>query len=106
MPPPGPTVRVTHTPAALAFCSLNCPAFFLTGALKRSALIDRNTPLLRTQVDFETGELPLSLLQARDDMRWAQRWLFLFPLRHGSMPALFMGFPWNIFSGQVFGDYR
>lgn len=28
-------------------------------------------PLLRTQVDFETGALPPTLVQARDDMRWA-----------------------------------
>ena len=60
--------------------------------------------LLRTQVDFETGELPSTLVQPRDDMRWAEHWLFLFPLWHGTMPALFKGFleqfsgralPWN-----------
>ena len=28
-------------------------------------------PLLRTQADFETGEVPSALVQARDDMRWA-----------------------------------
>jgi putative NADPH-quinone reductase len=49
-------------------------------------------PLLRTQADFETGALPLSLVQPREDMHWAEHWLFLFPLSHGTMPALFKGF--------------
>jgi len=44
--------------------------------------------LLRTQADFETGELPPTLVQPRDDMRWAEHWLFLFPLWHGTMPPL------------------
>jgi multimeric flavodoxin WrbA len=46
-------------------------------------------PLLRTQADFETGALPPALVQPRDDMRWAEPWVFLFPLWHGTMPALF-----------------
>jgi putative NADPH-quinone reductase len=54
-------------------------------------------PLLRTQVEFETGILPAALVQAREDMRWAQHWLFLFPLWHGTMPALFKGFLEQIF---------
>jgi putative NADPH-quinone reductase len=29
-------------------------------------------PLLRTQVDFETGALPPSLVQPQEDMRWAE----------------------------------
>ncbi|WP_234841324.1 NAD(P)H-dependent oxidoreductase [Sinorhizobium meliloti] len=36
-------------------------------------------PLLRTQEDFETGALPPDLEQAREDMRWAEHWVFLFP---------------------------
>jgi putative NADPH-quinone reductase len=48
--------------------------------------------LLRTQVDFETGALPPALAQPREDMRWAEHWLFLFPLWHRTMPALFKGF--------------
>lgn len=54
-------------------------------------------PLLRTQLDFETGELPPGLVQARDDMRWAEHWVFLFPLWHGTMPALFKGFLEHVF---------
>jgi putative NADPH-quinone reductase len=33
-------------------------------------------PLLRTQVDFETGALPPTLAQPREDMRWAEHWVF------------------------------
>jgi putative NADPH-quinone reductase len=58
-------------------------------------------PILRTQVDFETGALPSALVQPQEDMRWA---VFVFPLWHGTMPAFFKGFleqifrpglPWN-----------
>lgn len=53
--------------------------------------------LLRTQVDFETGALPPALVQPSEDMRWAEHWVFLFPLWHGTMPALFKGFLEHIF---------
>ncbi len=54
-------------------------------------------PLLRTQAEFETGALPPALVQARNDMRWAEHWVFLFPLWHGTMPALLKGFLEQIF---------
>jgi len=54
-------------------------------------------PLLRNQADFESGALPPELTQARDDMRWAEHWVFLFPLWHGTMPAFFKGFLEQIF---------
>jgi putative NADPH-quinone reductase len=59
--------------------------------------------LLRT--DFETGALPPALVQARDDMRWAEHWVFLFPLWHGTMPALFKGFLEHIFRPGFAMDY-
>ncbi len=54
-------------------------------------------PLLRTQAEFEGGTLPVALEQPRDDMRWAQHWVFLFPLWHGTMPALLKGYLEQIF---------
>ena len=63
-------------------------------------------PLLRTQVDFETGVLPPALVQAREDMRWAEHWLFLFPLWHGTMPALFKGFLEHIFRPGFAMEYK
>ncbi|HEX5380292.1 MAG TPA: NAD(P)H-dependent oxidoreductase [Phenylobacterium sp.] len=63
-------------------------------------------PLLRTQADFETGELPPGLAQAREDMRWAEHWVFLFPLWHGTMPALFKGFLEHIFRPGFAMEYQ
>lgn len=63
-------------------------------------------PLLRTQQDFETGALPPALVQPRDDMRWAEHWVFLFPLWHGTMPALFKGFLEHIFRPGFAMEYR
>ncbi|MDN5000477.1 NAD(P)H-dependent oxidoreductase [Bradyrhizobium sp. GCM10027634] len=62
--------------------------------------------LLRTQSEFETGELPPSLVQSREDMRWAEHWVFLFPLWHGTMPALFKGFLEQIFRPGFAMEYR
>jgi putative NADPH-quinone reductase len=63
-------------------------------------------PLLRTQAEFESGELPAALVQARDDMRWAEHWVFLFPLWHGTMPALLKGFLEHIFRPGFAMEYR
>jgi putative NADPH-quinone reductase len=63
-------------------------------------------PMLRTQVDFETGAMPPTLIQAREDMRWAEHWVFLFPLWHGTMPGLFKGFLEHIFRPGFAMEYR
>src|ERR1035437_1205823 len=63
-------------------------------------------PLLRTQEEFETGALPPALVQAREDMRWAEHWVFLFPLWHGTMPALFKGFLEHIFRPGFAMEYQ
>jgi putative NADPH-quinone reductase len=62
--------------------------------------------LLRTQLDFETGALPPALVPSREDMRWAEHWLFLFPLWHGTMPALFKGFLEHIFRPGFALEYK
>ncbi|MBY5870388.1 NAD(P)H-dependent oxidoreductase [Rhizobium leguminosarum] len=63
-------------------------------------------PLLRTQEDFETGALPPGLEQSREDMRWAEHWVFLFPLWHGTMPALLKGFLEHTFRPGFAMEYR
>ncbi len=65
--------------------------------LRRIEVATLEFPLLRTQVEFETGAPPPALAQAQEDMRWAEHWVFLFPLWHGTMPALFKGFLEHIF---------
>jgi len=62
--------------------------------------------LLRTQADFETGALPPALAQPSEDMRWAEHWVFLFPLWHGTMPALFKGFLEHIFRPGFAMEYN
>ena len=49
-------------------------------------------PLLRSQQDWEHGELPPGLRQAQADIAWAQHLLIVFPLWLGEMPALLKGF--------------
>lgn len=39
-------------------------------------------PLLRTQVDFKKDAVPPALVGLQDDMRWAEHWVFMFPLWH------------------------
>lgn len=55
--------------------------------VRRIEVAKLDFPLLRTQAEFESDKLPPALVQARDDMRWAEHWVFLFPLWHGTMPA-------------------
>ena len=49
-------------------------------------------PLLRSQHDWENGEVPASLKPAQDDIAWAEHIVFFFPLWLGDMPALLKGF--------------
>ena len=39
-------------------------------------------------------------------MRWAQHWVFLFPLWHGTMPALLKGFLEHIFRPGFAMEYQ
>jgi putative NADPH-quinone reductase len=74
--------------------------------VRRIEVAKLDFPLLRTQADFETGELPPALVQSRDDMRWAEHWMFLFPLWHGTMPALLKGFLEHIFRPGFAMEYK
>ena len=38
-------------------------------------------------------------------MRWAEHWVFLFPLWHGTLPALFKGFLEHIFRPGFAAEY-
>jgi putative NADPH-quinone reductase len=74
--------------------------------VRRIEVAKLDFPLLRTQQEFEAGALPPALKQPRDDMRWAEHWVFLFPLWHGTMPALFKGFLEQIFRPGFAMEYR
>lgn len=49
-------------------------------------------PLLRSQQDWQAGEVPASLRPAQETIRWADHLVFFFPLWLGDMPALLKGF--------------
>jgi len=74
--------------------------------VRRIEMAKLDFPLLRTIEDFETGALPPALEQSREDLRWAEHWVFLFPLWHGTMPALFKGFLEHIFRPGFAMEYK
>lgn len=74
--------------------------------VRRIEVAKLDFPLLRTQAQFETGTLPPDLAQPREDMRWAEHWVFLFPLWHGTLPALFKGFLEQIFRPGFTMEYK
>jgi putative NADPH-quinone reductase len=49
-------------------------------------------PLLRSQQEWDQGELPAALHQAQADVAWAEHLALFFPLWLGDMPALLKGF--------------
>jgi putative NADPH-quinone reductase len=65
--------------------------------VRRIEVASLDFPLLRTQEEFEQGAIPPALAGPQNDIRWAEHWVFLFPLWHGTMPALLKGFLEHIF---------
>lgn len=61
-------------------------------SLREIKLAALDFPLLRSQKEWEQGEVPASLKPAQDDIAWAQHIVFFFPLWMGDMPALLKGF--------------
>jgi putative NADPH-quinone reductase len=54
-------------------------------------------PLLQTKEDFEHASPPDSIRAAQETIRWADHLVILYPLWHGSMPALLKGFFEQVF---------
>ena len=54
-------------------------------------------PVLRTKDDWETGPLPENLRGAQDAIGWAEHIVLIFPLWHGTMPALLKAFLEQVF---------
>jgi putative NADPH-quinone reductase len=53
---------------------------------------DLDFPLLRSQAQWEHGEVPAALHRAQEDIAWAQHLVICFPLWLGDMPALLKAF--------------
>lgn len=60
--------------------------------LKRINVATLDFPLLRSEYEWENGELPGGLKEAQADIAWAEHILLFFPLWLGDMPALLKGF--------------
>ena len=60
-------------------------------------------PLLRTKAEFDLGRsgTPKSLLPAQDALLWAEHLMIIYPLWHGTMPALLKGFIEQVFRPDV-----
>jgi putative NADPH-quinone reductase len=63
-------------------------------------------PLLRTKEDFEKGMPPIAIARVQEAIRWADHLVLLYPLWHGSMPALLKGFIEQVFRPGFGADYR
>ena len=74
--------------------------------VRRADVASLSFPLLRSQEEWEHGELPSSLSTAQSDIKWAEHIALFFPLWLGDMPALLKGFleqvarPGFAFSGE------
>jgi putative NADPH-quinone reductase len=49
-------------------------------------------PMLRTQAAFENGDPPPAIAEAQETLRWADHFVFVYPIWLGDAPALFKGF--------------
>ena len=63
-------------------------------------------PLLRTKEEFEKGTPPDPIRQAQDAIRWASHVVVIYPLWHGSMPALLEAFFEQVFRPGFGAEYR
>jgi len=63
-------------------------------------------PMMRTREEFETDQLPQSLVEARDAIVAAQHLVVTFPLWLGTMPALLKAFLEQVMRPSVALEYR
>jgi putative NADPH-quinone reductase len=61
-------------------------------SLRRVRLADLDFPLLRSQHEWEHGELPPVLVDAQESIAWAEHLVLIYPLWLGDMPALLKAF--------------
>lgn len=60
--------------------------------LRQLSVTTLEFPLLRSQQEWEYGQVPASLKPVQGDILWAEHLVFFFPLWLGEMPALLKGF--------------
>ncbi len=62
-------------------------------------------PILRSQEEFESRNVPAALEAAVQDIRWAEHLVFIFPLWLGTMPALLKAFLEQVMRPGVAFEY-
>jgi putative NADPH-quinone reductase len=75
-------------------------------AVHRIEVARLDFPILRTREDFEEGRMPDTLVEAREAIVSAQHIVIVFPLWHGTMPALLKAFLEQIMRPGVALEYR
>ena len=60
--------------------------------VKRIEVAQLDFPLLRTKEEFEKGQPPDSITEAQNTIAWADHLVIIYPLWHGTMPALLKAF--------------
>jgi putative NADPH-quinone reductase len=74
--------------------------------VRRIEVATLDFPLLRTKEEFEKGTLPESIQQAQDAIKWADHLVILYPLWHGTMPALLKAFIEQVFRPGFGAEYQ
>ena len=91
------------------FCHALADAY-ANGALQGSHEIRRievaqlEFPLLKSQVEYESGSTPEGLQAAQADLLWADHFVIVYPLWLGSLPAKLKGFLEQVFRPEVAFD--
>lgn len=60
--------------------------------VRRIEVAQLEFPILRTKEEFENGEPPDSIAQAQQTIAWGDHLAIIYPLWHGTMPALLKAF--------------
>jgi putative NADPH-quinone reductase len=74
--------------------------------VRRIEVAKLDFPLLRTKEDFEQGTLPDSIKDAQNAIMWADHVVIIYPLWHGSMPALLKAFFEQVFRPGFGAEYQ
>ena len=98
-------------PAGNRLCHALADAYALGAAaagheVMRIEVARLDFPILRTKEEFETGHLPESLVEAQNAIVSAQHLVIVFPLWHGTMPALLKAFIEQVMRPGVALEYR
>lgn len=74
--------------------------------VRRIEVAGLDFPLLRTKEEFEERPVPDSIRRAQEAISWADHLVILYPLWHGTMPALLKAFFEQAFRYGFAAEYR